>query len=100
MLNVSTRVYPVLHYECSRSRSRRGQHPLARKSLFIICHFEVVFLRKVFGHNFLLTPSISFTLSSPHPPAVNACGSRSEEHTSELQSRFDLVCRLLLEKKK
>src|SRR5437868_11933856 len=31
------------------------------------------------------------------PPAVR---SRSEEHTSELQSRFDLVCRLLLEKKK
>src|SRR5699024_8057199 len=27
-------------------------------------------------------------------------GLRSEEHTSELQSRFDLVCRLLLEKKK
>src|SRR5438067_7787672 len=29
-----------------------------------------------------------------------ARGRRSEEHTSELQSRFDLVCRLLLEKKK
>src|SRR5690349_22644202 len=28
------------------------------------------------------------------------CDSRSEEHTSELQSRRDLVCRLLLEKKK
>src|SRR5438874_3728545 len=27
-------------------------------------------------------------------------GNRSEEHTSELQSRRDLVCRLLLEKKK
>src|SRR5699024_12473459 len=27
-------------------------------------------------------------------------GPRSEEHTSELQSRFDLVCRLLLENKK
>src|SRR5206468_5001735 len=27
-------------------------------------------------------------------------GKRSEEHTSELQSRSDLVCRLLLEKKK
>src|SRR5699024_12112011 len=27
------------------------------------------------------------------------CWARSEEHTSELQSRFDLVCRLLLEKK-
>src|SRR5437868_10937054 len=30
----------------------------------------------------------------------NALFERSEEHTSELQSRFDLVCRLLLEKKK
>src|SRR5437868_9594205 len=29
-----------------------------------------------------------------------AVEARSEEHTSELQSRFDLVCRLLLEKKK
>src|SRR6267378_7507486 len=28
------------------------------------------------------------------------CPARSEEHTSELQSRRDLVCRLLLEKKK
>src|SRR5699024_11426589 len=32
--------------------------------------------------------------------AVAAIIARSEEHTSELQSRFDLVCRLLLEKKK
>ena len=34
------------------------------------------------------------TLSEPNP------FSRSEEHTSELQSHHDLVCRLLLEKKK
>src|SRR5690349_25073869 len=33
----------------------------------------------------------------PHLPAFSR---RSEEHTSELQSRRDLVCRLLLEKKK
>src|SRR2546421_4627453 len=35
-------------------------------------------------------------------PAMHATGQpgRSEEHTSELQSRSDLVCRLLLEKKK
>src|SRR5699024_12020347 len=31
---------------------------------------------------------------------VEGIPNRSEEHTSELQSRFDLVCRLLLEKKK
>src|SRR5207248_10125060 len=30
----------------------------------------------------------------------SSCASRSEEHTSELQSPYDLVCRLLLEKKK
>src|SRR5438067_1990794 len=33
-------------------------------------------------------------------PSFTAVAVRSEEHTSELQSRFDLVCRLLLEKKK
>src|SRR5699024_11388093 len=33
-------------------------------------------------------------------PALSPREIRSEEHTSELQSRFDLVCRLLLEKKK
>src|SRR5690625_6224196 len=31
---------------------------------------------------------------------IRRCGVRSEEHTSELQSRGHLVCRLLLEKKK
>src|SRR5439155_21453386 len=33
-------------------------------------------------------------------PALQRSASRSEEHTSELQSRGHLVCRLLLEKKK
>src|SRR5690349_24217665 len=35
-----------------------------------------------------------------HDAAVAVEAHRSEEHTSELQSRRDLVCRLLLEKKK
>src|SRR6266496_4290513 len=36
----------------------------------------------------------------PTSAAGSGMPSRSEEHTSELQSRRDLVCRLLLEKKK
>src|SRR5437868_9982385 len=36
----------------------------------------------------------------PAPAEPDGADVRSEEHTSELQSRFDLVCRLLLEKKK
>src|SRR5207249_11913157 len=39
-------------------------------------------------------------LRRERPGQRAAADSRSEEHTSELQSRFDLVCRLLLEKKK
>src|SRR5256884_9851638 len=41
-------------------------------------------------------------MKCPHGLVVitGPTGSRSEEHTSELQSRLHLVCRLLLEKKK
>src|SRR3712207_6913885 len=42
--------------------------------------------------------AISATIGSFEGPRW--CSSRSEEHTSELQSRQYLVCRLLLEKKK
>src|SRR2546429_4302640 len=54
------------------------------------------------------TPTHASCASTPPAPApcpawppmrAWACG-RSEEHTSELQSRLHLVCRLLLEKKK
>src|SRR5438067_9013775 len=51
----------------------------------------------------LLLPLLPFTQAIA--PSINGARrwvnlGRSEEHTSELQSRFDLVCRLLLEKKK
>src|SRR2546422_7016879 len=42
----------------------------------------------------------STVCDGPASDAVSVCPSRSEEHTSELQSRLHLVCRLLLEKKK
>src|SRR5699024_12190099 len=41
----------------------------------------------------------SGTREAGHLPRRRPPCARSEEHTSELQSRFDLVCRLLLEKK-
>src|SRR5207249_11519606 len=49
---------------------------------------------------------MALAIASPSFPAHSTLHhegiehARSEEHTSELQSRFDLVCRLLLEKKK
>src|SRR5260370_14772631 len=38
-------------------------------------------------------------LAGPRTGAAECCPVRSEEHTSELQSHLNLVCRLLLEKK-
>src|SRR5699024_11985162 len=56
---------------------------------------------------FLLGRAVILSVVSPFAVAflatmwlIHRNKSRSEEHTSELQSRFDLVCRLLLEKKK
>src|SRR2546430_6049223 len=44
-------------------------------------------------------PTANAMVVSPSP-RWSATGTRSEEHTSELQSQSNLVCRLLLEKKK
>src|SRR3712207_8013661 len=48
----------------------------------------------------VVTPRASARTSSPGRTVVVGTDRRSEEHTSELQSRQYLVCRLLLEKKK
>src|SRR5687768_17811779 len=45
---------------------------------------------------FALAPDVRAQIALPGIPII---GDRSEEHTSELQSRLHLVCRLLLEKK-
>src|SRR5699024_12664115 len=56
------------------------------------------------GSGFTVTAIVALSLQIPLAPTTLyvvepvglASGLRSEEHTSELQSRFDLVCRLLL----
>src|SRR5699024_12272381 len=56
----------------------------------------------IFAMAFFMLPQ-TLTLFFPDQnwaQTVARFAERSEEHTSELQSRFDLVCRLLLEKKK
>src|SRR2546430_8799798 len=45
-------------------------------------------------------PSFASRTSPGSPARASASRARSEEHTSELQSQSNLVCRLLLEKKK
>src|SRR5207249_7573502 len=52
------------------------------------------------GHADVLVKHAETALMHAEAAQKEKANMRSEEHTSELQSRFDLVCRLLLEKKK
>src|SRR5438034_3881009 len=62
--------------------------------LFVCCDFTIFFMSDVWVHLSILSPCAAMMSSSKRAPYQ-----RSEEHTSELQSHSDLVCRLLLEKK-
>src|SRR5690625_5625823 len=81
----------MLSFYSSQSRSTRYLHafPTRRSSDL-----------RIFGE-VLEVPPTQRTSVQVHPgrvPTLGAIGLRSEEHTSELQSRGQLVCRLLLEK--
>src|SRR5690606_40866628 len=56
------------------------------------------FMGKLKANEIELNRKVLADLAMNHPEAFKAVIDRSEEHTSELQSRENLVCRLLLEK--
>src|SRR5256885_11374057 len=87
----------------SRSRSSSSSHPMAWRR--ILAHSGST--ESATGTESRFRWSRADTLYGPGPPEVarldrdcHRGGTRSEEHTSELQSPCNLVCRLLLEKKK
>src|SRR5699024_11967916 len=83
---------------CAACLHHRDLHsfPTRRSSdLRILCGQGAPPPRRRYGRKPL--PRTGRPIPQPHPQPRRQ---RSEEHTSELQSRFDLVCRLLLEKKK
>src|SRR2546430_7622906 len=87
-------------FRSSRTRAARArrprferQLPQQRRQALIDATIECL---KRYGHEGL---SIR-TISAQAGVSVGLINHRSEEHTSELQSQSNLVCRLLLEKKK
>src|SRR3712207_8566854 len=63
--------------------------------------YIVAAIYAVVGRNMLAVQFFNAVLGAATAPIIFLCArQRSEEHTSELQSRQYLVCRLLLEKKK
>src|SRR5699024_12003341 len=92
-----------------KSRSRRVgisiDFAAAKLNLGNRVRFVIVLLLRILSSAIHHTPNVSFanvtiTRNMTNAVALSDDRARSEEHTSELQSRFDLVCRLLLEKKK
>src|SRR2546429_5169039 len=78
--------------------ARRSRAPKALRDVsgITLCRNPLHAARRYnVGTDRFSTPEITRTAVSTTGP-----GPRSEEHTSELQSRLHLVCRLLLEKKK
>src|SRR5690242_21551988 len=73
----------------------RGLHP-PRSTLF---PYTTLFRSLLASHRCLAGPAQAWEVSIGHGSAL-VPASRSEEHTSELQSHVNIVCRLLLEKKK
>src|SRR2546421_1539700 len=70
---------------------------LFRSRLYLACKLQLSALLGLL-HGARL--GLLFSLSAAQCHGNERAEGRSEEHTSELQSRSDLVCRLLLEKKK
>src|SRR5204862_6674864 len=99
------------HHLDLHSFPTRRSSDLMKRNLLVVGLLSLAALTGCAGAKIMTNPATTFPLDvSEAKPAflfpvnLSHLGSggdpRSEEHTSELQSRRDLVCRLLLEKKK
>src|SRR5699024_12035555 len=73
---------------------------LDNKRLLLIKHAKIVLNSKLTGVQIAKETGVNAQQVCLYRNGKRDIERRSEEHTSELQSRFDIVCSLLLEKKK
>src|SRR5690625_5756107 len=89
--------FPSCSYTCSDSSNRINSSVFFNFTVLIVFRFRLVILRSLcLFCNIFSTGSIRLGCFRVYPLFEGKL--RSEEHTSELQSRGHLVCRLLLEK--
>src|SRR5690606_41405268 len=93
-LTTPTHLYPLSLHDALPISS-----PLTRLRLFVSIRFQDLFHSPP-GVLFAFPSRYWFTIGRLRVFSLGGWSPRSEEHTSELQSRENLVCRLLLEKKK
>src|SRR6266498_6074840 len=97
---------PALHFSMSRHARSKPRNGAGRmRSVFFFNKTATTEIYTLSLHDALpiaAAKGTSLPTSTPSERIISAlrpCRLRSEEHTSELQSRPHLVCRLLLEKK-
>src|SRR5207247_8537712 len=103
-LFLTMHVFPLLStlfpyttlFRSNRARLCRRYATSSRNNFLLVCAAE----RGSRSSRCFSTRFIDHRATSVLVECTTAEMTRSEEHTSELQSRVDLVCRLLLEKKK
>src|SRR2546427_2578666 len=104
----SSRISPTRITSGSCRMSERMPLPksILAASLIEVCRIRVMGYSTGSSSVMMLRPSLLMWLSTEYSDGLNIMTLedpveyRSEEHTSELQSQSNLVCRLLLEKKK
>src|SRR2546430_16645684 len=91
--------FGILTNSCGANCSTKAMMPMSALSARIASSASL--LRSDWNWKILRPFSCAAALSgSAFAPSFSGAQKRSEEHTSELQSQSNLVCRLLLEKKK
>src|SRR5699024_12763528 len=87
-------------FYCSRHHQALHSFPTRRSSDLSENQFYLAITKRFANHHPSIPRLVVQCRSRRYVGRLESIHGRSEEHTSELQSRFDLVCRLLLEKKK
>src|SRR5690625_6034237 len=90
----------IIAGEIPSAKVYEDEHVFAFLDISQVSKGHTLVIPKQHARNIYDTPAdIASELFARVPKIANAIKVRSEEHTSELQSRGHLVCRLLLEKK-
>src|SRR5699024_11848254 len=96
MMTTNTKILQNIGRNIRKYREQKGW---SQEELAFECGLHRTYIGSIERGERNITVLNLITIQNKLEVKISDLFPRSEEHTSELQSRFDLVCRLLLEKK-